>query len=327
MRRRPLMALLSGSAAALVMLSVPVPLLEMLVASTGLAEIMPAAAPPLGHTARSVLAGFAGMLGVGLALALSAQGTPDISDDEEDAGEPDKGEGKMGFALSKLTSFTRGGRRRATVTGLEAVEPMPVLRRADSHPDAPARRPIFASRDFDGTEPFTRPLAPPAPDATEAPVETAIPEAAVAEAPTPDEMLFGPDPAPSDHGEGFVMPRAPAPLDDHVLLTEAIVAQDDAVVRVSLDGLSLGELVDRFEQGIARRKALAQAAAASRRVANVLAETGRAPAISSGTGEDAMPVLADIPPVPPVAVRSDVDKDIDAALRAALNSLQQMTGR
>lgn len=322
-RRRPLMALLSGSAAALVMLSVPVPLLEMVVASTGLSEVVPSAAPPLGLNARAMLAGFAGMLGIGLSLALQARSATEISgtelsEDEEDAGEPAKGEGKMGFALSKLTSFTRSRGRKAPVLGLEAIEPMPVLRRADSHPDAPARRPIFASRDFDGTEPFTRPLIALEPEAFIEP-EPSEPVALAEYEDSGLDLL----PLPAEEIEGFAMPRSPEPMDDQALLAEAIVAHDIAAVRVSLDGLSITELVDRFEQGIARRKVLAQAAAASQRMESVLAETDHALAASA----DPMPVLADIPPVPPVAVRSDVDKDVELALRAALNSLHQMTGR
>ncbi len=322
-RRRPLMALLSGSAAALVMLSVPVPLLEMVVASTGLSEVVPSAAPPLGLNARAMLAGFAGMLGIGLSLALQARSVTEVSDtelseDEEDAGEPAKGEGKMGFALSKLTSFTRSRGRKAPVLGLEAIEPMPVLRRADSHPDAPARRPIFASRDFDGTEPFTRPLIAPEHEAFIEP-EPAEPVALADYEDSGLDLL----PLPAEEIEGFAMPRSPEPMDDQALLAEAIVAHDIAAVRVSLDGLSITELVDRFEQGIARRKVLAQAAAASQRMESVLAETGHAHTVSA----DPVPVLADIPPVPPVAVRSDVDKDVELALRAALNSLHQMMGR
>lgn len=324
-RRRTLMALLSGSAAALVMLSVPVPLLEMVVASTGLSEVVPSAAPPLGLNARAMLAGFAGMLGIGLSLALQSRSatevsTTELSEDEEDAGEPAKGEGKMGFALSKLTSFTRSRGRKAPALGLEAIEPMPVLRRADSHPDAPARRPIFASRDFDGTEPFTRPLVAPEPEAFVEP-EPSEPVALAEYGDSGLDLL----PLPAEEVEGFAMPRSPEPMDEQALLTEAIVAHDIAAVRVSLDGLSITELVDRFEQGIARRKVLAQAAAASQRMESVLAETGHARTASASA--DPIPVLADIPPVPPVAVRNDVDKDVELALRAALNSLHQMTGR
>lgn len=57
----------------------------------------------------------------------------------------------MGFALSKLAAFARG--RNVPV----ADEGAPMIRRADAHPDAPARAPIFASRDFNGLDIFARP--------------------------------------------------------------------------------------------------------------------------------------------------------------------------
>jgi len=336
-RRRRLMALFAASAGALAMLSVPIPLIELVVASTGLSEIVPAAAPPLGASARAMLAGFAALAGMGLSLTLSPR---KFHVDEEEAGTPvehlEEGRGTMGFALAKLTSFTRG---RRTKGAQEAAEAMPVLRRADSHPDAPARRPIFASRDFEGAEIFAGPVPAPAADAYEAGAITQMADAL-------DFAEEGVEPAAPERAETTPVafsafgdmspPRAPEPLDDRVILTEAINAlppEDapeapvaDVTVQAppaSLDGLSISELVDRFEHGIARRKALRESAAAVKQIGDVLAKTGRASPDASAEPR----MLADIPPMPRVDVRAGVDAEVDEALRAALGTLQQITSR
>lgn len=337
-RKRRLMALFSGCAAALMMLSVPIPLIELVVASTGISEVIPAAAPPLGFTARVAMAGFAALLGMGLSLALNPRAA--AQEDEEGAEQADLNdwlltesepkESKMGFALSKLTAFTRGRRERA---GAVLADPLPVLRRADSHPDAPARRPIFASRDFEGADIFAIPPAKEIADVAD--IHDALDMSSgmfvddVAEAVVPQ-----PEPAVAafDAPDGLVMPNAPEPLDDRTILTEAINAlPQDAVVeaqpiiaRAPLDTLSIAELADRFERGIARRRALAQAAAATRKIESIRTGTG---GISTPQDANEPRVLADIPPVPRVAVRGDVDAEVDQALRDALGTLQQMTGR
>ncbi|CAH0353705.1 MAG: hypothetical protein WA085_03380 [Sphingobium sp.] len=342
-RKRRLMTLFAGCAAALAMLSVPIPLIELVVASTGLSETIPAAAPPLGFTARVAMAGFAALLGMGVSLALNPRvAAQDDEEEAEQAGlndwlntESETKESKMGFALSKLTSFTRGrgravDRERA---GSDLADPLPVLRRADSHPDAPARRPIFASRDFEGADIFA--LSPARETAAVADVHDALDMSSgmfvddVAEA-----IVAQPEPAAAkfDAPDGLVMPNAPEPLDDRAILTEAINAlpQDAAVeaqpiiARVPLDTLSIAELADRFERGIARRRALAQAAAAAQKIETIRAETA---GISTTQVANEPRVLADIPPVPRVAVRGDVDAEVDQALRDALGTLQQMTGR
>lgn len=337
-RKRRLMAAFAGSAAALAMLSVPIPLIELIVASSGLSEVVPAAAPPLGSSARAIMAGFAGLMGMGLSLTLIPRSAA-IAD--KPAQDLEEGQGIMGFALSKLTSFTRGrGRTKPAIdVGVAHEEAVPVLRRADAHPDAPARRPIFASQDFGGAEIFTGSFAAPAVKSDETLSITLMADALdfVEEGTEIEDVAPA---TPEAEPETFAafgdlsMPRSPEPLEDRTILTEAIEALpavDEPVVnadpapvtRASLDTLSIAELVDRFENGIARRKALAQAAAAVQQVGTVLAETGRAPMTPAAEPR----VLADMPPVPRVDVRAGVDEEIDEALRAALGTLQQITSR
>lgn len=115
--------------AALVALGVamaPADLLENLVAASGLPNLVGAAEPPLGGKARAILSFVAGS---GAALALLA-------------------------AYLVLEYRARAARNRPSFGMTEGV---PALRRGDAHPDAPARRPIFAAMDLGVVE---EPLPP-----------------------------------------------------------------------------------------------------------------------------------------------------------------------
>lgn len=115
----PLGAALIGAAAAAVLGALPTPMLESLVMASGIPAILSAAEPPLGMTARAAIAGGTGMVAAILSwFAL--------------------------FLLLGTRGFTIG---REPEVDPEAV-PTPVLRRADAHPDAPARAPLLATRDL-----------------------------------------------------------------------------------------------------------------------------------------------------------------------------------
>ena len=206
-------AALAGLAVAFVTFAMPTDLLNQLVGASHVSSLLSAAEPPLGFKARA---------GVGLAGAFAAFG--------------------LVFVLLRLidrTGLDRPQRIRtarapevpaAVEVDVPVLEPedLPRLRRRDAHPDAPARRPISATRDFG--EP-----APPFHAAEPAPVPQVWPEAAeeepldlasVAEEPEPiiaqDEPAFVPDPP-----EEPAAPAADASLDD---------------------------LMRRLEQGLARRQ-------------------------------------------------------------------------
>lgn len=283
---------LGGLAAALLVLWIPVGLIEMVVASSGLSESLPAAAPPLGLKARLLLAGFAALMAVGLMGMMRRQDRP-----TEQGGRRLRVQGArtMGFAFSKLTALARG--RAAPVD-----DAIPSLRRADAHPDAPARAPIFASRDFNGLDIFARP------DAIRRPLVMH---------PEPEQDAIVPS-------AGLVMPSAPLPIAEDELpqptfqrpatpLVEPDVAdeapQDVAPVTlppldpIPTQGLSITELTQRLERGLALRS--------------------RPPAAEAG----AVRVIADMPVTPAVPVRDMVAQDADDALRAALGALRSMAGR
>lgn len=114
-RHRLAVAAFAGALAALAALLLPEWRLVALVEALRLPELVPAARPPLGATARALLAGLAGG-GAGLgAWAILGLFTVRPAPSEADA---------------------------------EAEPAMPVIRRADAHPDAPARRPIRAHEDL-----------------------------------------------------------------------------------------------------------------------------------------------------------------------------------
>lgn len=126
----PAAGAITGAFAAAIAALIPGDMLDRLILRSGLPAILAAAEPPLGLTARLVLI----LLGGGT-IALF-----------------------VWFAL-----FLIVGSRTIALGGDAAVdadedEAVPVLRRADAHPDAPSRRPVFANRDL-GT-PFLEVRAP-----------------------------------------------------------------------------------------------------------------------------------------------------------------------
>lgn len=293
------MAALGGLVVALAVLLTPVGLIEMLVASSGLSEALPAAAPPLGLKARLLVAIFAALMAAGVILMMQRDRSVAAEPNENKPRvERAKGARKMGFAFSKWAALARG-------RSIESIEGAPpTLRRADAHPDAPARAPIFASRDLNGVDIFARPESGRRGLVAQGPVDTpairSMPDFPMPAAPLPVAEADLPQPA-------FLRPAAP--------LTEPEAERAEAVVeakappapspapapRPSTQGLTIGQLTERLERGLSQR----------RRVSS----------------SDGIRVLADMPPAMPVPVRDTPDTDTDAALRAALGTLRSMTGR
>ena len=126
-------------AVAFLAFAMPGDLLTDLVGASGLPSILPAAEPPLGYKAR---------IGVGIIGAL------------------------LVFALvfMLLRLLDRTGYDAAGAKAEPPAEPR--ARRRDAHPDAPAPRPISATREFGEPAP---PVAPPAPLWLEPPKPESLP--------------------------------------------------------------------------------------------------------------------------------------------------------
>lgn len=140
----PVGGAVAALAVAVLFVALPATVLEDWVWRSGLPSLIGAAEPPLGMTARAVLA----LAGGALAGAV------------------------IWSALFLL--FGPGGLLAPRVASSDGV---PVLRRADAHPDAPARRPLSAAdlEDDDDTmfaRPVTSPVtgAPPPPPPVEQPI-------------------------------------------------------------------------------------------------------------------------------------------------------------
>ena len=223
-----------GVGVALILFAMPAGLVEMLVASSGVSEAVPAAAPPLGFKARLLLAGFGALMAMGLVWARDRErGTAPSNLQVDGCRTGIQGVNIMGFALSKLSWLSRS---RSTRLSRGA---RPALRRADAHPDAPARAPIYASRDFDGLDIFPR-IAP-----ARAALEQAADPQYLPQQPVEDAI--------DADFEEIAEPIAPdVPRTDH--------AQH---ARPSPEPLTLAELAARFERGLAQRTRGARAAASA----------------------------------------------------------------
>ncbi len=151
-------AALAALAVAFLAFAMPSDLLTNLVAGSGLPSVLPAAEPPLGFKAR---------IGAGLAGAAAMFG--------------------IVFVLLRLLDRTGLDSAKAKPE-IDAEPQAPRLRRRDSHPDAPTRRPISATRDF----------GEPAPPSAPTPSWLAAAE--------PEAVAFEPEPEP--------VAAAPASLDE-----------------------------------------------------------------------------------------------------------------
>lgn len=168
----PAVALVAAGCAALAVLAMPVDVLEDMVTDSGVAALVTAAAPPLGLTARLAITFLAALLIGGL----------------------------LWFGLGLLL-----GNRSIVFNRRAGDDGVPVLRRADAHPDAPPRQPVFANRDL-GT-PFLDVHAEPR---------------VTGERPLPSDLdtplsaylhpLDAPLPAPEEAGRDGDAPSADAPL-------------------------------------------------------------------------------------------------------------------
>ena len=206
------LALLAGLAVGFVAFVMPGDLLAQAVEMSGLPSVLPAAAPPLGTKAHAVLA------------VAAAGGT---------------------VAIVYLILRMLGGKsvQRPLERDFDEPEPereAPRLRRSDVHPDAPARRPILATRELG--EPTPAPAPTPAPFwrpedfPPEAEAEEVEPETDVQD----EELELG--------SPGIEM-LEPAPV--AVVPPEPIAEAPPKPT--SIDEANIDDLIARLERGLHRR--------------------------------------------------------------------------
>lgn len=325
-------ALTGGVAAAFGSSFIPMNAIEGFVTAYGIAELLPAAAPPLGDTARLALSAGIGTLTAGALLALlpraesedmgfetAIQKAEPHSRDQDQGIAPAPKSGKLAGWLRTLR-FGKADAVPGTISDFGDLGPKRI-RNGDHHPDAPVRAPIRASADLgaplDAPEPAMPAASAPPITMSPPPLELgdelaylppAAPEPEVAPEPVPAPSLrFAPPPfAPppmaipveaepehepkADHAAEPEMPALPAaaraaslapsmapetqsqPADSLTHATPAEMATEqpqasdlDAMVATSgklavhshdddLDALSIGDLLTRLEDGLARRR-------------------------------------------------------------------------
>lgn len=225
-----IMAILGGGAIAAGVMLTPMGLIEMTATSSGLSRILPAAAPPLGETARLILAFTAGISGMALVAAMHATASrlfghgPSVIRIGYEIGYEDEDEGQFND-----TGFSDG-----------------------------PRRPLFASSDLQGLASLGERTTPAA--ASEGLRLPIVPEALdVSEL----ELDAGMKISPAIHAPEPPQPRVAEPAsviaDPSGVLAAARAKPSD------YSALSITELVERFERGLThRRRQIAEAVAAKR---------------------------------------------------------------
>ncbi|MDZ7587721.1 MAG: hypothetical protein U5J78_00560 [Parasphingorhabdus sp.] len=156
-------AVTGGIASALVMATMPHVYIEDAVGITGIAELLPAAAPPLGNTARGIIALLCGGMAAaaifiwltrnkGKTMDMSAMKFEELREKSRQGAMNDVADAPPPSALKSLLSGLSPAGLLAKMRGgkqdIRSLEDLPKLRGADSHPDTPARKPIFASEDL-----------------------------------------------------------------------------------------------------------------------------------------------------------------------------------
>ena len=229
-------AALAAVSVGFVTFAMPDALFSSLVTATRLPELIAAAAPPLGMTAR-----YAVMAASGLAVFLIV------------------------WSLLRSLDGASANEAEERPAMREADPDAPRLRRADAHPDAPARRPIFAGADFGEPDRDVYELDSPAPFAGYAPQaeDHFEPEPEIESDPAGPAAAVesAPQPAPAGRMPRFLVTDAEeaAPTRDPVLPAarkrpfEAVPARlPETEATRQTD--SIGSLMNRLERGLVERE-------------------------------------------------------------------------
>lgn len=295
--------------AAVATMFVPASVLESITGASGLSELVPATAAPLGDTARALIAFAAGALTLSLlAVVLIRQNTSEVlqpaqaealtqtADDEDQSPIAAFKNMLANIPLPKMP----WAKDADDITDLSDL---PKLRGGDSHPDAPPRRPLSATQDL----PIFS-LTERAPDPVKKEPVTEVASEAV--------------PVPANE---------PAPVTAEALIPEA--ARENGPIGVQP---TLADMVAQLEASVAHRQQqlaeleiVAINLAASKIVepdAPAMQEGVRAPiqmAEAIAPAETVPPVRPPLEAVPASATKED---DMDEALAAALATLHRMNG-
>ncbi len=208
-------AFVGSAIVAVAAMFVPVRVWEMITGSTGISEMVPVAAAPLGDKARALIA-FG--LGAVTFIMLAAQTlrrparsrtVADVADDVvaneprmsswndavfdlTEKADPEPRPSLVARLRGKLAAWAEARRDSSAIVTLEDL---PKLRASDAHPDAPPRRPFSAGRDLEALAAEGEPVstvsmfAREAQAISEAPTAPEAPEVSIAEPIAEDEPM------------------------------------------------------------------------------------------------------------------------------------------
>ncbi len=150
------MAIGAGITAAVATMFVPTSMLEAVTGATGLSELVPATAAPLGDKARAIIAFATGAVTLALAIGMLSRSnktaaTPaaNIAPDKFTAeGDERESTPLLSQIQQHLGAFKMPWARNAAPGDVYELSDLPQLRTQDAHPDTPRRRPISAATDF-----------------------------------------------------------------------------------------------------------------------------------------------------------------------------------
>ena len=314
------MATGGGAIAAIVAMFVPTGIWETLTGSTGVSEMIPATAAPLGDTARALISYGFGALTLLILAALLLRRTghadlaaishdeplwtnPEVFGDDEESFEEEAPRVSL-FARIKAW-FAAFVAARRNGDGINDLADLPKLRAGDAHPDAPPRRPFSAQRDI------------------------AEAEAYFAEPTEVEAVEMGDDEATVEVEAEWVEAEEVETVE---VMQPAEEAAEAPVAAPQGDANSLDEMVRRFETALAERDA----------------QLAFIEKLASELPSNVQPIRPDISPaaeIEPVAIEpaplraveaeeapADVpprpeSEELDAALRSALETLHRMNAR
>lgn len=209
-------AICGGVATAIGSSFIPMNAIEGFVSAYGIAELLPAAAPPLGNTARLALSAGIGTLTAGALLALLPRGDTNDMGMHTDvtknalpgASTLAAGSAATGLGATKFMAWLKTLRTGKSAPSDGEITDFADLtrvrvRKFDKHPDAPIRAPIMANSDFAVTSPALTQVA-----AAEQPAPVPALMADTGPHPVPpldldQAMAFGPVSAPDERSDAI----------------------------------------------------------------------------------------------------------------------------
>jgi hypothetical protein len=359
--------------AAVATMFVPTAMLEAITGATGLSELIPATAAPLGDKARALIAFGAGALTMAVSMGFLLRKNNASENESDTMATADKVSSNDNIPLFSQIRQRLGSwkapkmpwSRSEASNDVYELTDLPKLRSQDAHPDTPRRRPISAASDFgdiglDG-KPVYMPDVPLPTQGGSTPFgagafagEETVDQNAVSH----DDMPFYADrdvefvPADSEAAVDFVSqfvaepgPVHTAPADVKVQTSQVEASQvQTSHVQNGAPQPSLAELVQQFEAAVENRKAqlealeliAAQMAAKAQVAQQAAAEIPQQPAPQQLAPQPAVQrsEIEIMPPAPrppleavPASPRQQNDDEMDAALNAALATLQRMNAK